>query len=326
MSTGAIIAVVISAVMLAILITFFALLPKKVYFSALFSKSHVSAFTLIGMKFRKIDYIDIVNAYILSKKSNQTLTLADLEIISTTGGHPMNVINGLNAAKMAKLNMSVEFAKALDVSGYNIPLVVESFSKPKIIEIPMVSAITKDQIEMNIKIALTLKIDFKNFLRGVTEDTISTRAMEAIVKKVANIDSAQELLAHPEYIDKAVVDAGIDSESKYEVVSVDVILLDMANDRKFDLEKEEIERQRIIEANKLESRRLTAVAMEQEMKARAAEMKAKAAAAEADVPKAIIKAIEDGKIQDMLDYYKLQEIQADIELKRRMLGNEKEDE
>ena len=150
--------------------------------------------------------------------------------------------------------------------------------------------------------------------------------MEAVVKKVANIGSAQELLAHPEYIDKAVVDAGIDSESKYEVVSVDVILLDMANDRKFDLEKEEIERQRILETNKLESRRLTAVAMEQEMKARAEEMKAKAAAAEADIPRAIIKAIEEGKIQDMLDYYKLQEIQADIELKKRMLGNNKEDE
>lgn len=319
MSIGAIIAIVIAIIFVALIVTFFAILPKKVYFSAMFSGVYISAFRLIGMKGRKVNYADIANAYILAKKSKLGIVLYDLEVISVSGGRPMNIVRGINAAQLAKLNMSFDFAKALDISGYDIPLVVESLSKPKIIEIPLVSAITQDNIEVNTKLALTLKVNFKNFLRGVTEDTISTRATEAVVKKIANMESAEMLLAHPEYIDKAVVDAEIDSDSKYELSSVDVILLDIAKDRKFEAEKAEIERQRIIAANKLEQRRLTAVAVEQEMKAKTEEMKAKAAAGEADISKALVKAIEEGKIQDMLDYYKLQEVQADIELKKQML-------
>ena len=312
MSVGAIVAIVISAVLLTLLITFFAVLPKKVYFGAMFSKAYISAFSLIGMKFRKVDYIDVANAYIMAKKAKLGISLYDFEVISTSGGRPINVVQGITAAKLAKLNMSFEFAKALDISGYDIKLVVESYAKPKIIEVPLISAVAQDNIELNVKIVLTLKINFTNFLRGVSEDTISTRAMEAIIKKVANIEDSNELMQRPEILDKAVVDAEIEEGSKYDLVSVDITMLDVARDGNFEIEKQELEKHRITTANQLEQRRLVAVAMEQEMKVKEEEMKAKVAAGEVEVQKAIIKALEDGRIKDVLDFYKLQSIQSDI--------------
>ena len=56
------------------------------------------------------------------------------------------------------------------------------------------------------------------------------------------------------------------------------------------------------------------------MKAKAEEMRAKLVANEAEVPKTIVKAIEEGKIKDVVDYYKLQNLQADTEMRRHMIG------
>ena len=70
---------------------------------------------------------------------------------------------------------------------------------------------------------------------------------------------------------------------------------------------------------------MEAVAVEQEMKARAEEMRAKTVANEAEVPKALIKAIEEGKINDLTDYYKLQNLMADTQIKMKSLKTEDEE-
>ena len=134
------------------------------------------------------------------------------------------------------------------------------------------------------------------------------------------------MVARPELLDKAIFDAGVDADSKYELISADVIHIDLGNDRGLALEKEMIEKKRIIEANQLEHRRLIAVAMEQEMKARAEEAKVRVIESEAEVPKAVVKAIEEGKIQNVVDYYKLQNLQADTEMRRQLIGKNSEDE
>jgi uncharacterized protein YqfA (UPF0365 family) len=49
-------------------------------------------------------------------------------------------------------------------------------------------------------------------------------------------------------------------------------------------------------------------------------MKAKAVAEEAEVPKAIVEAIKEGKMKDVVDFYKLQNLQADTEMRRHLIG------
>lgn len=324
MSSGIIALIVIMGILIISILVLLCLTPCKAYFTALFSGCYVSIFKAISMKMRKLDVAEIINAYILAKKSHLGITLYDLQIVSVSGGHPMKVVKSLNTAKTAKIDIDFNFAKAVDMSGRDILEVVRECVNPKIIELPFVTSAAMDNKEVNAKISLTLKVNLKNFLNGVGEDTISARAVEAVVTKIANTNKASDLVYRPQLLDKAVFDAGIDEDSKYELVSADVIHVDLGNDRGLVVEKEQIEKNRIISANELEKRRLTAVAVEQEMKAKAEEMHAKMMENEAEVPKAIIKAIQEGKIKDVVDFYKMQNLQADTEMRRHIISGNKQ--
>lgn len=319
MIAGEITAIVLASGVFVFFLIVFILMPKKVFFMAIFSGVFLSPFRLISMKLRKEEYLEIVKAYILSKKSHIKISFYQLEIISSSGGHPLNIVEGLNAAKSAKLDIDLEFAKAVDIAGMDFLEVVKECINPKTIEIPLISGVTQDNQEINTKVSLTLKTKLENFLTGVNVDTISARAVEAVVTKIANTQHASDLLSKPQLLDKAIFDAGIDEDSKYELVSADVVHIDLGVNKALIAEKEQIEKQRIISVNQLESRRLMAVAVEQEMKAKAEEMRAKTIANEAEVPKAIIKAIEEGKIKDVIDYYKLENLQADTAMRRKLL-------
>lgn len=322
MGAGEITAIVLAGLVLVYLLTLLILLPRKIYFTALFSGAYVSLFKCIAMKLRNENVEDIISAFILAKKSHLGISLADLIVVSTSGGHAMKVVEGINASRNANLNFDFKFAKAIDISGRDVVEVVRECINPKVIELPLISSVAQDNWEINVKISLTLKVNIKNFLEGVTEETISARAVEAVVTKVANTEKASYLVSKPQLIDKAIFDAGIDADSKYELVSADVIHVDLGVDRGLSAEREKIEKERILTANQLEKRRLVAVAVEQEMKAKTEEMKIQLAKEEAEVPKAVVEAIKQGKMKDVVDYYKLQNLQADTDLRRHLAGKE----
>lgn len=319
MGGGVITAIVLAGIMLVFLLTIFLLMPKKTFFTALFSGVYVSVFKLISMKLRKENFSEIVNAYILTKKSHLKISFYELEMIASGGGNPSAIVTGLVTAKNAKLDISLDFARAVDASGMNFLEVVKECASPKVVEIPLISGVARDKQEVVVKVALTLKPIIKQFLSGVGSDTVSARAVEAVLTRISNAETASQLISKPQYLDKAIFDAGVDDDSKYELVSADVVHIDYGENKAFFAEKEQLEKQRIIASNQLEHRRLTAIAVEQEMKAKAEEMKAKVIANEAEVPKAIIKAIEEGKIKDVVDYYKLENLQVDTEMKRKMI-------
>jgi uncharacterized protein YqfA (UPF0365 family) len=58
-----------------------------------------------------------------------------------------------------------------------------------------------------------------------------------------------------------------------------------------------------------------AVALEQEMKAKAQEMRAKVIEAEAQVPLAMAQALKEGKL-GVMDYYNLKNVVADTEMRQ----------
>jgi uncharacterized protein YqfA (UPF0365 family) len=72
---------------------------------------------------------------------------------------------------------------------------------------------------------------------------------------------------------------------------------------------------------KAEERRAMAVALEQEMKAKAADARAKVIEAESEIPKAIAEAFRNGNL-GVLDYYKLQNMQADTDMRQSIAGKD----
>jgi uncharacterized protein YqfA (UPF0365 family) len=71
-----------------------------------------------------------------------------------------------------------------------------------------------------------------------------------------------------------------------------------------------------------EERRAMAVALEQEMIAKAQEARANVIQAEAEIPKAIAEAFMKGNL-GVMDYYKMQNIQADTDMRQSVSGSEK---
>ena len=69
-----------------------------------------------------------------------------------------------------------------------------------------------------------------------------------------------------------------------------------------------------------EIRRAAAVALEQEMKAKVVDMKAKVIEAESQVPLALAESLRSGKM-GFMDYYKLQNIQADTTMRESISGD-----
>lgn len=114
---------------------------------------------------------------------------------------------------------------------------------------------------------------------------------------------------------------GLDDGTAYEIISVDVSDIDIGRNLGAKLETEEAEKNKILAQAQAERIRSIAVAEEQKMKAKTQEMKANVLAAEAEIPKAIATAIKDGKF-GVLDYYKLQNLQADTAMRSSIAGTE----
>ena len=70
---------------------------------------------------------------------------------------------------------------------------------------------------------------------------------------------------------------------------------------------------------KAEERRAMAVAVEQEMKAKSQAARAKVIEAEAEIPMAIAEAFRAGNL-GLMDYYKLQNLQADTQMRESIAG------
>lgn len=65
---------------------------------------------------------------------------------------------------------------------------------------------------------------------------------------------------------------------------------------------------------KAEERRAMAIALEQEMKAKAQEARAKVIEAEAEVPRAMAEAFRSGNL-GIMDYYKMKNVEADTAMR-----------
>lgn len=325
MNPGWIVLIVFCALLFIYALTIFILLPKKAYFSALFSGTYISTFKLIGLKLRKTDYQNIVEAYIVAKKSMIGLSIAQIESIAASGGNPLKVVNGVVASRNAKLDFDIDLVKAIDISGRDVLQVIQECMNPKVIQIPLVTGVAQDNFEVSVKASLTLKVNIKNFLEGTTEDTVSARAVEAIVTKISNTAVAKSLTSRPELLDKAIFDAGVDTDSKYVLESADIVFIELGENKNAMLEKQLIEKQNIIEKNKLEQRKILAAALEQEEKVKIQEAKRKIYEEEQEIPRALAQAVKDGKIKDIVDFYKLQNLQADTEMRRLMAKNYKND-
>ena len=315
---------IILALLLIGLIIFLIVVPMKVWFRALISGAHISMSKLVGMKLRKINISLIVETYISARKAGLDLDVEELETHYMAGGDVVKVINALISAHSAKITLSIDTAKAIDLAGRDVLNAVKVSVNPKVIETPVIAAIAKDGIELKVKARVTVRANIGRVVGGAGEETIVARVGEGIVTTVGSAEDHSEVLQNPDLISKTVLAKGLDTGTAYEILSIDIADIDVGRNIGALLKMDQAEADKKIANAKAEEKRAMAVAQEQEMRVKTQEMNAIKIAAEAEVPKAMAKAFQDGKL-GIMDYYKMQNVVADTKMRNSLANNSSDD-
>lgn len=315
--------VVCLTVVVALFIAILIIVPTNVWFRALASGAHVSMFRLIGMKVRKINYKELVNIYIVSQKAGLKIPISELETHLMAGGHIENVINALIAAHSAKIGLTLEQAKAIDLAGRDVVEAVKTSVTPKIIRTPWIGAMAKNGIQVKVLAQVTVRARLDRQIGTADVETILARVGEGIVTAIGQANTHTEIIANPSIISKTILDDHLDRQTGYEILSIDIADVDVGENMGAKLKIEDAEAKKKISQAAAEERKAQAVALEQEMKAKTQEMKALVLAAESEVHKAMAQALKNGKF-GVMDYYKLQNIVADTNM-RNSISTPKEE-
>ena len=305
---------VIAIVVIILLIMFFRFFPIGLWISAAASGVHISIFSMVGMRFRRINPSKVVLPMIKATKAGLKVNMNELEAHLLAGGSVDRVVDALIAAQSAQIPLEFEQSRAIDLAGRNVLEAVKMSVNPKVIETPVVAAIAKDGIELRAKARVTVRANISRLVGGAGEETIIARVGEGIVTTVGSSESHKAVLENPDLISRTVLNKGLDAGTAYEILSIDIADVDVGRNIGAQLMMDQAEADRRIAQAKAEERRAMAVAHEQEMKAAVQEMRAKVVEAEAQVPLAMADALREGKL-GVLDYYQMKNTIADTEMR-----------
>jgi len=302
---GGFVGLIFGGVLLMVLLIY-----GPIWFQAYMSNARVSMFSLIGMTLRQVNARVIVQAKIMALQAGighdptTGVTTRRLEAQYLAGGNVPNVIRAIIAAHRADIDLDFDRAAAIDLAGRDVLEAVQTSVSPKVINCPYptrskkstLSAIAKNGVELRVRSRVTVRTNILQLIGGATEDTIIARVGEGIITAIGSADTHLEVMENPDRISKAVLSRGLDAQTAFEIVSIDIADIDVGENIGARLQADQAEADMRVARAKAERRRAIAVAREQEMKATVVEQRAKVIEAEAEVPRAMAQAFRDGRL------------------------------
>jgi len=282
----------------------------SVWLQAKMSSADISMLSLIGMYFRQVRAQTIVNAKIMAAQSGldihsrNGITTQRLEAHYLAGGNVMNVLNALIAAHRAGIDLDFDKAAAIDLAGRDVLDAVRTSVHPKVIDCPdprysgtkTLSAIAKNGIELKVVARVTVKTNLDQLIGGATEETIIARVGESIISSIGSTENHLIVLENPNLITRAVLARGLDSQTAFTIVSIDIAFIEVGQNIGARLQVDQAEADTRMARAEAEQRRSEAIATEQVMKAKVAENRASLVLAEAEVPHAMADAFARGNL------------------------------
>lgn len=298
-----------------LLAIFFYYVPFLLWISAKVSGVNISLMQLFLMRIRKVPPYVITQAMIEAHKAGlKSLTRDELEAHYLAGGHVEKVVHALVSASKANIELTFQMATAIDLAGRDVFEAVQMSVNPKVINTPPVTAVAKDGIQLIAKARVTVRANIKQLVGGAGEETVLARVGEGIVSSIGSSESHKSVLENPDSISKLVLRKGLDAGTAFEILSIDIADIDIGKNIGAYLLMDQAQADKNIAQAKAEERRAMAVALEQEMKAKAQEARAKVIEAEAEVPKAMADAFRIGNL-GVMDYYRMKNIEADTSMR-----------
>ena len=176
---------------------------------------------------------------------------------------------------------------------------------------------------------MTVRTNLERLVGGATEDTIVARVGQGIVSAIGSMSSYKDVLENPDAISKKVLNSGLDAQTAFEIVSIDIADVSVAGVGQIanvgaKLETDRADADKIMRQAEAEGRKAMAIAAEQEMRARVQEMQSKVIEAQAEVPLALAEAFRQGNL-GVMDFYRMQNIMADTTM-RESIANDNEND
>lgn len=292
------------------------------WFQAFVSGTPISLFNIVGMSLRKIPPRIIVNAHINAHKAGlKDINVADLETHYLAGGRVLDVVAALIAAQKANIPLDWKRATAIDLAGRDILDAVRTSVNPKVIDCPdrsrsdFITGVSKDGVQLKCRARVTVRTNIAQLVGGATEETIIARVGEGIISAIGAAETHLIVLENPQLISKRVLEKGLDAQTAFEILSIDIADVMIGENIGAKLRADKAESDKRIAQAKAEERRAMAVAMEQENSAEVKAKEAKLIEAQAAVPQAMADALHQGRL-GVMDYYRLENLQADTKMRK----------
>jgi uncharacterized protein YqfA (UPF0365 family) len=322
-----IVTIVIFVVVFLVGLVFLAILSRyfRLWIQSKTTGAGIGIPDLLGMTFRKVNPSVIVRSKIMAVQAglgDDEISGKALEAHYLAGGNVPLVIRAIIAARKARLDeLNFKLATAIDLAGRNVLEAVQTSVYPKVIDCPAresgrpsLDGVAQNGIQLKVKARVTVRANLLQLIGGAGEDTIIARVGEGIVSAIGSATAHGEVLENPDKISQKVLARRLDSQTAFEIVSIDIADIDVGENIGARLQADQAEADMRVARAKAEGRRAMAVAAEQENIAAIEEARAKVVEAEAEVPKAIAQAFRDRKL-GLLDYYKLRNVQADTDMR-----------
>lgn len=287
--------------------------------------------SIIFMRIRKVNPSIIVRSKIMAVQAgitkSYTISNRALEAHYLAGGNVPNVIRALIAAHRAMIDLDWQTAQAIDLAGRDILDAVRTSVNPKVIDCPdpkknagTLDAVAGDGIQLKARARVTVRTNIKQLVGGATEETVVARVGQGIVQAIGSTDSYADVLENPDSISRTVLNQGLEAQTAFEIVSIDIADIDVGDNIGARLQADQAEADMRVAQARAEERHAAARAQEQENVAKTQENRAKVVLAESEVPAAIAQAFRDKQL-GLLDYYELKNVQADTRMRMAISGD-----
>jgi uncharacterized protein YqfA (UPF0365 family) len=322
----------IAGVLFVIALIFFAIFARYIglWIQCLMTNAGISFLQLILMTIRKVNPSVIVRAKITAVQAGLTevypISTRDLESHYLAGGNVPNVIRSLVAAHRANIDLDWQTAQAIDLAGRDVLEAVRTSVYPKVIDCPdprkgsgTLDAVAADGILLRSRARVTVRTNIRQLIGGATEETIIARVGQGIVQAIGKTESYKMVLENPEMISQTVLNQGLEAQTAFEIVSIDIADIDVGENIGARLSADQAEADMRVAQARAEQQRADFTAREQEMIAQVQKNRAEVVLAEAQVPMAVADAFRQQAL-GLVDYYELKNVQADTQMRAAIAG------
>lgn len=272
-------------------------IPMGLWMEAMSASVSINPMHLLVMRLRRVEPADVVRPLIMGRQAGLTDIDADrLEGHLLAGGNVHRLVRALIEADKAHIPLDFNRAAAIDLAGRDVLEAVSMVINPKVIQTEPIAAMAKDGIQVRAICRVTVKAHIERLVGGAGQETILARIGEGVVTTIGSSDSHKKVLENPNLISQRVIAKGLDSGTAYEILSIDIMDVDVGRNIGAHLQIDQAEADKQIAQARAEQRRAEAAAREEEMRANTEEQRARLVEAEAQVPLGLAAALRSGRL------------------------------